>query len=595
MAHGGSGCGRRAAFQRRLPCGQAVGILLAALAAASTASTVSGAVTKTASAAAAEVAASAATGLAESVPMTLVGGVSSQLSRQQEQPNESEDVVERLRRVYCRHFPAGRGCAEPSQLELAAMRKYYYYYYRSVQTAKAVSSYEMYASSSQAPVRHPQAAPEPSTQPQVSPVPSTQPQASPEPSTQPQASPEPSTQSQASPVPSTQTHATPAPSTQLQTHATPAPSTQPQTHATSAPSTQPQETPAPSTQPQTHATSAPSTQPQETPAPSTQPQETPKPVAQPQATQTPPTHPQTTPVPSTQPLVESTPAPAPSTQPQEVPTSAPAASSTSEPANSFAATPDTYPPPDANGSDDSGSGSGDDSRDGSDNYGNKDGDQQYRSLAAPTPNPSTPTPSPPPNGPVAEVVATSEVCLVKDEWKKYVKANEEALTEYNMPSSERDSFIKSIKTVPTKVGDYHCFRDQVQFDEMGQLVAAAFSSVSAAQMTERFAGDVQHWPAGRGHTTTRSNGGWSPETSPDGRNHRGGGGTASRAVTGQGSCDERAASCDASSWRYGCTSRRNCCCPSFCVGYFDLAFRYLRIAQSTRRRSTTSCCVSSFC
>lgn len=197
---------------------------------------------------------------------------------------------------------------------------------------------------------------------------------------------------------------------------------------------------------------------------------------------------------------------------------------------------------------------------------------------------------------MAAVVATSEVCLLHDEWKHYVQANEEALKEYNMPSSRRDSFIKSIKDLTTKVGGYHCFRDQAEFDYMGELVAAAFSSVSAAQMTERFVEAQRMAPraVGRGHNAGRGGGVPPPVATPDGR-APGSGSGALRAVSGRGTCGARAAACDAGSWRYGCTSRSQCCCPSFCVGYFDLTFRYLRIAQSTRRRSTSSCCLSSFC
>lgn len=172
-------------------------------------------------------------------------------------------------------------------------------------------------------------------------------------------------------------------------------------------------------------------------------------------------------------------------------------------------------------------------------------------------------------GPVAEVVASSEVCLLKDEWEDYLQANEKALKQYEMPDKARTSFTQAIKELPTKVGKYHCFRDQAEFDYMGELVANAFSTASSAQMTERIGLLPSH-----------------------GRN--GGARRGAMHAAKKETCAVRAAQCNAS-WRYGCTSRKLCCCPSFCVGYFDTVFSTLRIAQSTRKRSTNSCCQSCFC
>lgn len=434
-----------------------MGVLVASLAAASTASAVSGALTAT----------SQLPTLLREVPAgsgsTATVSLSSRSLPQEEQGNEAVGMVERVRRVYCRHVQASRGCSEPPQLRLAAVRHH-------VDTRLTGAGGGPNAVPPQAP----------------QPVDNYASLASP------------------SQVPGTLTQPSPAPA--------PAPV---------------QPSPAP-VQPAT------------------------VPVRQPQA------------------------APVPATPAQAQPTPAAAARPPSTPASPSAATPYPYPSPPANDN-------GGDDGSGSDSDSDSDNDSPSAGLPATS-------------GPVAAVVATSEVCLLHDEWKHYVQANEEALKEYNMPSSRRDSFIKSIKDLTTKVGGYHCFRDQAEFDYMGELVAAAFSSVSAAQMTERFVEAQRMAPraVGRGHNAGRGGGVPPPVATPDGR-APGSGSGALRAVSGRGTCGARAAACDAGSWRYGCTSRSQCCCPSFCVGYFDLTFRYLRIAQSTRRRSTSSCCLSSFC
>ncbi|OSX78382.1 hypothetical protein BU14_0111s0052 [Porphyra umbilicalis] len=186
-----------------------------------------------------------------------------------------------------------------------------------------------------------------------------------------------------------------------------------------------------------------------------------------------------------------------------------------------------------------------------------DGTPQEQPQATPTQDPVL--------GSETDVVASSEVCLLKNEWDDYLRDNEKALKKYNMPDKERKSFTEAIKGVPTKIGKYHCFRDQAEFDYMGELVANAFSTAKDAQMTERvLLSDGDGDMPGDLRTSERQ------------------------------SCLSRAYAC-MESWRYGCTSRRLCCCPSFCVGYFDTVFSSLRIAQSTVKRSTNSCCVSCFC
>jgi len=202
---------------------------------------------------------------------------------------------------------------------------------------------------------------------------------------------------------------------------------------------------------------------------------------------------------------------------------------------------------------------GDDTEDGGGDGSDSSADDtpQEQPQATPTQDPVL--------GSETEMVASSEVCLLKNEWDNYLRDNEKALKKYNMPDKERESFTEAIKAVPTKIGKYHCFRDQAEFDYMGELVADAFSTAKDAQMTERvLLSDGNGDMPGDLQTSERQ------------------------------SCLSRAHAC-MGSWRYGCTSRRLCCCPSFCVGYFDTVFSSLRIAQSTVNRSTNSCCVSCFC